>query len=183
MSGVRCSAMCRRAEEIDQRVGSFFRSFFGEKVTGIERRTLHVRAPPLPKCDRSGLLAVPTTERTVRAPHDQKRTGDSASPHAIRLVMFSHSVRSREDRSRPRRSGEQAAGRRCATSSVFAESRATTARAARRRASARKYSSRRSGCRQQRSYRESPNTDPTGLHERNVKRQSGSWLRSAAAAA
>jgi hypothetical protein len=47
------------AKKAPQSVGRLLRSFFREKVSGIERVALNVIAPGLPESDGTGVLGVP----------------------------------------------------------------------------------------------------------------------------
>jgi hypothetical protein len=86
----------RSAEEAVQSVGSLLRDLFGKKVSGVERVSLNrVIAPRLPNRDRSRLLDVPGSHRSLGAPEYEDRARYSAPAHPIRLVMLAVEGRSR----------------------------------------------------------------------------------------
>src|SRR5437879_441221 len=84
----RRSAQSNDAKEVVQSFGGLFGSLFREKVAGLERESLNIVAPGLPKRDGSRFLDVPSIKRPSRAPQGQERADDPTPAGTIRLVML-----------------------------------------------------------------------------------------------
>src|SRR3989449_7711059 len=84
----RRSAQSNEAKEVFQSLGGLSGSLSREKVAGLERASLNIVAPGLPKRDGSRFLDVPSIKPPSRAPQGQERADDPTPAGTIRLVML-----------------------------------------------------------------------------------------------